>query len=142
MISAKVKTGFFDRPLAKSLSKARRKNLSRGGAFVRRRARSIVRKRKATSRPGQPPSAHTGEIRDIRFDYDDQTDTVVVGPVGFSGSKVPQTLEHGGPSTRDVFRGGTRERRRVQIAARPFMGPSLLHTKTELGPVWANSIRG
>lgn len=78
---------FFDRSaVIKSMSKPRRKILSKAGAFVRTAARSSLRRRKGPSSPGSPPSVHapSGErasLKTILFAYDVQNDSVVVGPV-------------------------------------------------------------
>src|SRR5690606_6172596 len=54
----KITELFFDRKAVTSrVDKATRKVLSRFGAFVRRTARSSIRKRKKTSQPGSPPSS-------------------------------------------------------------------------------------
>lgn len=94
---------FFDRDaVLKALDREQRSRLSRAGAFVRRRARSSIRKRNRVSKPGSPPSSHTGDYRrSIFFGYDASRDAVVIGPSAtFGGSEVPSTLEFGG--TRQV----------------------------------------
>lgn len=99
----KVTKAFFDRQAVTGpADKARKKNLSRAGAFIRRRARSSIRRRKSISAVGQPPSAHSRDkvatIKNILFAYDAGRDTVVVGPVRLNGRKgdVPPLLEVGG----------------------------------------------
>ena len=76
------KKGFFDRAAIESqLSKQERARLSKIGAFIRRRAKSSIRKRKKPSPPGKPPSSHTGVLKDfIFFAYDSERRSVVVGP--------------------------------------------------------------
>jgi hypothetical protein len=54
--------------------------LMRFGAFVRRRAQTSMRYRERASNPGEPPSAHTGLLRDfIRFSVEDVNRSVVIG---------------------------------------------------------------
>jgi hypothetical protein len=153
LITLQVKTIFDTAKVRAAVGKVRRKNLSRAGAFVMRRARSSIRKRKVVSKPGQPPSSHLGLLRKgILFAYDLATRSVVVGAtklnmVFFDRDRkpvrgtVPQVLEEGGAIT--IFEvqrhgkwrradlrtkrrwGGLKTRyRTAQIAARPFMQPA------------------
>ncbi|MCC6910369.1 MAG: hypothetical protein IT430_20735 [Phycisphaerales bacterium] len=144
MIDLRLKQMFFDRPrVQRAVDRGRRQALSKAGAFIRQRARSSIRKRKRSSRPGQPPSSHTGLLRRfILFGYDRQRDSVVVGPVGFRQSTAPSVLEFGGRASVESRR---RERRRgkrvVRIAARPYMRPALEKEKSNLPAVWRNSVR-
>jgi len=141
-------TGRVNRPAGK----AARRNLSKAGAFVRTAARSSIRKRKAISAPGQPPSSHTGLLRKfIFFGYDAARKSVVVGPMRLNQKvgAAPEALEHGGRSTvvsgrrgksRSArTRGGVRER--IRIAARPFMGPAMQKEATKFAGLWASSVR-
>jgi hypothetical protein len=84
-ITYRVRNSFFDRPaVVARLTIARRKVLSRAGAFVRKRARSSMRRRKAASAPGTPPTARakgTDSLKTILFAYDDRRDAVIIGPV-------------------------------------------------------------
>lgn len=153
-LQMRVKNYFFDRAqVANRIDAAKRRGLSGHGAFVRRAARSSIRKRKRPSLPGSPPSSHTGKLKDfIFFAYDPTTDGVVVGPVNthqifFDKNRqpvrgtVPEALEYGGEITiLEIFRHGRwmradlRSRRRVAqypqryrtvfIAARPYMRPA------------------
>lgn len=101
-----AKSAFFDRDsVKKKLDMGMRRVLSRAGAFVRRRAKSSIRKRKKASPPGSPPSSHTGVLKDfIFFAYDDANKSVVIGPTktnqknafGRGGKTVPGVLETGG----------------------------------------------
>lgn len=81
-----------------ALDKAERRELSKAGAFVRRSARSSIRKRKRPSAAGKPPSSHTGEYRrSILFGYESKRRSVVIGPSAtFGGAEVPSLLEFGG----------------------------------------------
>ena len=101
---------FLDRQeVAKSIGKANRRAMSKVGSFIRRRARSSLRRRKHSSLPGQPPSVHSrskvATLKNILFAYDPQNETLVVGPVRLNQSSllgpqlgsatVPQVMEFG-----------------------------------------------
>lgn len=144
MIDMRIKHMFFDRPrIVAALDRTKRKALSRGGAFIRQAAKTSIRKRKGSAPPGKPPHSHEGSLRRlILFGYDQRTDSVVVGPVGFKKSTAPNVLEFGGTTliTRRVK--GRLVRQRVKIAARPYMAPALEKEKPKLPKTWANSVRG
>jgi len=144
VIDMRIKSMFFDRAkIVRAVSRAKRQVLSKAGAFIRQRARTSIRRRKSASRPGEPPSSHTGLLRRfILFGYDRWSDSVVVGPVGFRRSKAPNVLEFGGRTT--VESGGRAKRKRsrvVRIAARPYMGPALEKERSNLPALWRNSVR-
>lgn len=93
--------GFFTSELVlKNMDAAKRKALSKAGAFVRKRSRSSIKRRKTASKPGNPPHAHQGAIKLIYFAYDQASDSVVIGPIPFAGVMAPGivtgTLEKGG----------------------------------------------
>lgn len=107
-ITMAVKDAFFDRAaVIKRMDAARVKALAKCGAFVRRTARTLVRRRKRTSRPREPPSTHSEEpnLRTVLFFYDHSSDSMVVGPVKLNqveeswidvkNTTVPAILEHG-----------------------------------------------
>jgi len=83
-----VRESFFDRPLViKALARAKRKVLSKAGAFVRKRARSSIRRRKKPSAPGSPPSAHSKDsasLKTILFAFQPQSESTIVGPVALN----------------------------------------------------------
>ena len=121
----RVKEMFFDsQRVMQAVDAAKRTNLSKQGAFVRTAARSSIRKRKRISEPGQPPSSHTGLLRDfIFFAYEPFTQSVVIGPaktnqVFFDDDMrpitgtVPEVLEYGGRITVVEEWNGSRWRRR------------------------------
>lgn len=124
---------FFDKaPILRAVDRAERQVLSKAGAFVRRRAKGLVRKRKRVSEPGRPPSSHAGHLkRLIFFGYDRAASSVVIGPLLFrsrSSPTVPELLEFGGVVTRE--RKGRRRRapgtrRTMRYRPRPFMGPAM-----------------
>lgn len=135
-----TKANFFDRrKVHRAVDGATRRVLARFGAFVRRRAKSSIRKRKATSLPGSPPSSHTGKYRDlIFFAYDVPRRSVVIGPTqSRPDSSVPRLLEHGGVALRRT-RTGTVE---LHYRARPHMGPAFEAEIPSLPPLWRNAVR-
>jgi hypothetical protein len=110
-IDASCKDYFFDR--AKILNRERAANirrLSKIGAYVRTRGKSILRRRKRVSRPSETPSIHSRDsfatIKNILFASDRTWESVVIGPRVVPGSKlkrsnrqtVPELLERGGQS--------------------------------------------
>lgn len=136
--------------------------LSKAAAFIWRRAKSSIRKPRrirreelpadrlrifesrliesrakslpiptlpyAPSKPGEPPRTPTGIFRQtIVFAVDTDRSTAVIGPTllnGRGGRHVPSVLEFGGETE---VRG-----RKVQIEARPYMGPSLRAEVSEM----------
>jgi len=144
VIDMRVKNLFFDRPaVRRAVDPAKRRALSRGGVFVRQRAKTSMRRRGGTSRPGRPPYAHEGSLRRlIVFGYDRRTESVVVGPLGFRRGDVPNVLEFGGRTTVVRRRRGKRTRRSVRVAPRPYMQPALEKEAAKLPSVWRNSVRG
>ena len=135
-----LKQLFFDRPLVqKALDKGARKVLSRFGALVRQRARWSIRKRKRPSPPGQPPSSHTGLLRRYLFyAYEDARKSVIIGPAKLHAKKgsAPEILEYGGTTLLEI----EKDKKKIQIAARPYMNPAFEKVKTQLPHLWRNSI--
>lgn len=128
MIDVRIKKLFLDRPaVIRAVGAARVRALTRIGGRVRTVARRSIRRRRAVSRPGSPPSSHVGTLRDnIFFSYDTASKSVVVGPAltatarraqPLGGSTVPSLLEVGGEAKR-----GTRG---LLYRPRPYMGPAL-----------------
>lgn len=172
MVRLRFGGAFFDTALVRrAVDRARIKNLTKAGGFVRKTAQRSIRKRKGTSAPGSPPYSHTGTLRRlIFFGYDVTTDSVVVGPIPTNQvffrkdrkpvtGTVPSVLEYGGTITRlevqrsdgEWRRADLRSRRRladkrtrykrVRIKPRPFMRPALEKIRTKLPELWANSVR-
>lgn len=82
---ASCKDYFFDRALILGrMHRANVKRLSRIGAFVRQRGKSILRRRKKVSSAGQPPSVHSRDsftnLRNILFAANSDWESVVIGP--------------------------------------------------------------
>lgn len=95
----RFRAGFFDSDaVMRLLPKAKRQAFSRGGAFIQRRAKSLIRRSKKTSLPGQPPKSHKGHLRRLLyFGYDTAAESLVVGPVPLrTVAKAPESLEYGG----------------------------------------------
>lgn len=169
--SIKVTKLFFDAPaVLRAVDRARRQVLSKQGAFLRTRARSIIRPRKTASAPGEPPHSHTGILRRfLYFSFDPATRSVVVGPartnqVFFDKDRrpvtgtVPSVLEYGGQITiKEVHghgrwqRADLRSKRRlaglktryrtVNIAPRPYMSTALALERRALPELWRDSVR-
>lgn len=142
---------FFDRQIViDAVGRATAKNLSQAGSFIRRSARSSLRRRKKVSPPGQPPSVHTQDrvatLKNIWFVFDPARRSVVVGPLKLNGSRlegsnrqtVPSLHELGGTA---VVGGRRKRRRRAKYAPRPFMGPAMERELPKFAGLWANSVK-
>lgn len=121
-----VKKTFFDpRKILAAAEKARYRALSKQGAFVRRRFKGLIRNKKKSSAPGQPPSGHPAKGQSegmlekfCFFGYDQNKKSMFVGPAILNGigfdkdgrptrGTVPQVLNEGGEiSILEVFRNG------------------------------------
>ncbi|HRT50812.1 MAG TPA: hypothetical protein P5279_09985 [Anaerohalosphaeraceae bacterium] len=142
MIGFDIKRMFFDRQAVISkVDAATRRVLSKFGAFVRRSAKSSIRKRKKPAPPGQPPSSHTGLLKKfIFFGYDADRRSVVIGPTRLNQKgrgEAPPLLEYGGKAT--LVRRG--KKKRVTYQARPYMGPAFEKEKPQLPAMWRGSVR-
>ncbi len=137
-----AKANFFDRAkVKKAVDRATIRVLSKFGAFVRTRSRSSIRKRKAISQPGQPPSSHVGTLKKfIFFSYEPAKRSVVIGPTPIAGGgKAPELLEHGGTS---VFVAPRRRRRTTaNYRPRPFMTPAFVAEQKNLPNLWRDSVK-
>jgi hypothetical protein len=136
---------FFDSAkVQKELDKASRKALSKVGAFVRRRARSSMKRRKrGVSQPGQPPFAKKGLLKKLLFfAYDPTTRSVVIGPASINGSPVPKTHEFGGFLKVRKKVNGKRLSRSVRFRARPFMAPALKAELTNMAAQFKGTFGG
>jgi hypothetical protein len=136
--------GFFDRSnLRKKIDAATRRALSKAGSFIRTRARSSIKRRKKSSKRGEPPSAHTGLIKKILFAYEPSNKSVVVGfeklnakPAGQTGTSktVPELLEFGGSGK--LWRTG----KAATWEAFPTMGPALQAEAPNFPDLFSNSL--
>ena len=109
---------FNSAAVLRDVGRRKRRALSKQGAFVRRAARSSMRRRKKPSPPGKPPSVHSSEpnLRTIYFVWESQNETVLVGAPDFrnpaTSDPAPGLHEKGGKTT--LRRGRyTRSRKRV-----------------------------
>lgn len=98
---------FFDRAAVEDpAERATKRNLSKIGAFVRRTARSSIRKRKNVSQPGMPPTNRTGLVKQfIFFVYEPNQQNVVIGParINRGDPDALEMLEHGGQTKRRIL---------------------------------------
>ncbi|MEQ8785135.1 MAG: hypothetical protein RIC55_02515 [Pirellulaceae bacterium] len=147
-LTMRATQAFFDRQKVQArVDRAERRVLSRAGAFIRRRARSSIRRRKRTASPGQPPSAHSTDraatLKNILFAYEEQSQSVVIGPVKLNGQKghVPRLLEEGGTATIERRRGKQRVRVVAHYHAFPFMGPALEAEAPKFPDLWRDQVR-
>ena len=132
----KIDTGKIER----SARQAEARTLKRFGFLTRRVARKSVKKRKAVSAEGQPPSSHTGALRRfILYAYDRVRRSVAIGPkrLGSKPGQAPKALEHGGRS----MMASKGRQRAIKIKPRPTMGPAFKETRPQLKPLWKNSIK-
>ena len=142
MIRFEMTQLFFDsKKVRRSVDRTTRRVLSKFGAFVRRTARSSIRKRKKPSAPGSPPSSHIGLLKKfIWFGYEPAKRSVVIGPARLSQAgrgEAPSLLEYGG--TGIVERRG--KRKRAKVRPRPFMGPAFEKEQPKLPAMWRGSVR-
>jgi len=154
MITMRFKIDFFNTAkVIRAMDRATRKALSRAGAFIRTTARRSIRTRKSTSKPGNPPHSHSGELRRrIYFSADLAAQNVVIGPVRFGKGEAPRLLEFGGTSFRqaaipmDVCAAeirsdwGDRPVLRHTYRPRPFMGPALEAEAPKMPDLWRGAI--
>jgi hypothetical protein len=165
-ITIRAKRMFFDRKKVQDiLGKQSAKALGKAGAFVQRRARSSLRRRKAASAPGSPPNVHSQDdvatLKNIWFALDEKSLSVVVGPLKLNQQQylggvltagtVPQLHEFGGTagirekrvgkSWHPVGRRGPRPGqptrvRRAQYPPRPWMGPAMVKEAPNFPSLW------
>ena len=144
MIDWRIKELFFDAPrVLSAVDSATRAVLSKFGAFVRTAAKHSIRKRKAVSQPGSPPSSHVGTLRRlIFFGYDPERKSVVIGPTPFAGTtgtaEAPPLLEYGGRARRKDRKGRTVT---VTYQPRPYMSPAFEQEKPKLPDLWAGAVK-
>lgn len=133
-----MRSMFFDRnAVSNHIDATTKKVFTKFGAYVRRRARRSIRKRKGSSAPGKPPSSHTGVLRRfIFFGFDSARRSVVIGPVlaPSKSGKAPAVLEHGGTVTLPSGE-------RTDVAPRPYMGPAFEHEHSNLDSIWRDAVQ-
>ena len=186
MIGMKFKVMSDPKAVVDAIDRATDRNMRTFGRYTRQTVRQSIRKRKAASLPGQPPSSHRGDLkRLIYYDYEQDAQNVVIGPLKYNqvvfdeslrpvSQTVPEILETGGDlwlveewngyvwrrrdlrtrrsaaavaAVRNSGHSGVfvqkrpHRKRRVRIAARPFMQPAFELNQQELPKIWANSVR-
>lgn len=129
-----AKGKFFDpKKITDPAERAQLKMLAKHGAYVRRKAKSMIRRRKRVSSPGEPPSSHSGELRNFIFFFVEKADkNVITGPILLNSKRNnsppnPSLLEHGGDAVRRRWNAKKREwgeARGVHYEPRPFMAPA------------------
>lgn len=120
---------------------------ARFGAFTRRKAKGLIRQKRKTSAPGQPPASHVGLLRDHIYFAKHPTEKigVIVGPALTRGAAksrpvngtVPQVLEEGG--TVEITRDN--KPRTATIKPRPYMAPAFADTVGKMGSLGSNLAR-
>lgn len=138
--------------------------LYRAGAYLRRAARSSVKrgryqgvwfvnsfgvrqfaKRGIPSAPGEPPRDFNGWRKTFHFDVDNVAETVAVGAV--AGRKgIPPLHEYGGSGTvtwTEKDRRGRWHKRTTtrHYPPRPVMQPAYEKSKVVISKFWSNAIR-
>ena len=168
-ITMQMKDFFFDRQaVIERMSRANHRALVKAGAFIRRRARSSLRRRRRVSPAGSPPSVHSQDpiatLKNILFAYEPHSQSLIVGPVKLNqravlgpeltDATVPQIHEFGANvKVREVQRGskwlsGVRHVRpgeavrvrTAKYAPRPFMGPALEAEKENIPDAWVGTL--
>lgn len=117
---------FYNDRVMKRVEQKKRRVLFRLGAYIRQTMKRSIRVSRKSSEPGQPPRVRKSNspLRQlITFHVDLAQETVTVGPMIFSGSKVksskplPELLNEGG-TFRQVRRDGGSVL--AQVRPRPF----------------------
>ena len=104
--------------LEESQLKEQIRKLNRIGAFLRRTAMWSMRKRKAASAPGTPPSVHEGGLKRLqRFVVDERELSLYSGPILYKRG-IASILEHGGETTITV---GKNKGQTMTVEPRPTM---------------------
>jgi len=98
MIGVKVTVKMHTATLERAVEKGSFAGLRRAAGVVRLTAARSIRRRKKASSPGRPPHTQTGKLkRLIRYDADERNMTAVIGPIpGISAETIWNLHEHGG----------------------------------------------
>lgn len=130
---------FFDRAnVQKHVKDCTKSVLSKAGAFARRTMKGLIRSAKKSADPGDPPKSHTGRLKDlIYFGYDEQSQSVVIGPALFKSQNptVPQLLNEGGVTKH--WRTGKPARYR----AFPFVEPTMEIEEPKIPNLFRDAIK-
>ncbi len=130
---------FLDKPaVMRLMDRKTSRFMMRMGGFIRLTARRSIRRRKAVSRPGTPPTDRTGKLKQgIFFAFNPARRSVVIGPTRRGGTqhggKGPLALEQGGklPDAAGRLR---------DYAPRPFMKPALDKGIDRRASFWRQSV--
>jgi len=97
-VTIKAKRAVFRREaVLRRVEQARERSFYRIGGLTRTIAANSMRRRKNVSDPGTAPTRRSGELKRLMaFDYDRRTESVVIGPIEFANSGVPNLMEYGG----------------------------------------------
>jgi len=91
-----VRLRFGDDRINRLMSQARKRALMKAGQFLRRAARTGIRRSSKPSSPGQPVHTQTGFFKEaIRYEYDTGMNAVVVGPA-YGDPDIMRLHESGG----------------------------------------------
>lgn len=153
MFALKVKIHDHWADVRKAAERATLRNLYKAGAYIRKVARSSIKRKGAArkepkgekarqrwrqekyhqpaSPPGTPPYTHVpqGLKESIFFQVEKQAENVVAGPTRAAIDTLGQLHEFGG------------RRHKRRYPARPFMGPALEKTQEAVPDIWAGSVR-
>ncbi len=142
-----IRRGFFDQAkVARAVSLAKRKALSKAGAYVRQRDRQSIKRKKGAAEPGGPPHAHvagSAGIKLILFAWDPKTESVVVGAVKYDGAKGPKdgarNIEKGGEA---VAQDGKGRPRKYRYRGNPHTVPAMKHEAPKFAELFRGTIGG
>lgn len=146
-LNSRLKTSFQSARVMSRTASVAMRALIRQAAFIRKVAKSSIRKPKGTktqSDPGNPPYSHTGLLRQhIYFDADRVAGAVLVGPAKLNNVRQfqappPQVLEEGGVIKGQFVRSSSPSARRYEtrIAPRPYMRPAFEKSQKRLKDFW------
>lgn len=125
----------------KELDPERRRKRKLANKIRKSQGKPRLKPVRRSSRPGQAPVASRSSPlnRLTFFSLDENKTGVLIGPVGFSGSNAPLTLEEGGTAR---IGEGTERARTVTIDQRPYMVPARKEAEPNMPRKWRNSVRG
>jgi len=127
MIGVEISYEDRSRQVRDAAEKAGFENFRHAASVIRKRAMSLMRKRKGASPPGEPPHTHTRRLPKAIVFWADAYGAVI-GPAFSLSGGVGGAHEHGGE-----FRGR-------QYDERPFMFPALLAMAGQFQASWRGSI--
>jgi hypothetical protein len=150
--SAIAKATFSSRKVVDAVQKAELRVVQRQSYAVFQEAKTILKSggnKNVTSKPGEPPRGHVGLLKkEMRYAVDTSTRVGTIGPQKVDKpGQAPGTLEHGGDAEIPVMKWNrgkpvrTGRTRKVRIAARPFMRPSLKKSEPKLSAIWRGAVK-